>query len=347
MTLARILPTCSPAQVQTIWCEHPQSALDNLLLTDNPDQQRIVSQIWQHLPDQSKTIQSIVTILAQSALALWPDWYGQSPAFLPTNSAHDALLNQYTCAELQASRPGISLPWLRTAVQACQRQTLPYFQNLHNGLQLKQLALAVELDYLILGIDDLQPTDLRLQGLAKTASWIATLTQARTILLIPKQLEQLTPTTALASVLYQAVTLEDTESQQTSSETSDETKQVIFPVQGRPHPFSPGEQKLAHRLPQDSELATLFQFNQWVQTKKSSQYLVDLLWREGKVIVEVDGYRHHGNRFGFSRDRNRDYELLISGYIVLRLPHDEVMADIEIALAKIREVVRFRQGSQA
>jgi very-short-patch-repair endonuclease len=75
-------------------------------------------------------------------------------------------------------------------------------------------------------------------------------------------------------------------------------------------------------------------------------YLVDMLWPEGKVVIEVDGYRYHGNRFAFSEDRHRDYELLLSGYLVLRLPHDEVIADVAIALEKIRDVVRFRRKEQ-
>jgi very-short-patch-repair endonuclease len=74
---------------------------------------------------------------------------------------------------------------------------------------------------------------------------------------------------------------------------------------------------------------------------------VDLLWLKGKVVVEIDGYRHHGNSFAFVEDRHRDYELLISGYIVLRLSHDEVVSDVEIAVEKIRDVVKFRHSQQS
>ena len=41
-------------------------------------------------------------------------------------------------------------------------------------------------------------------------------------------------------------------------------------------------------------------------------------------------------------DRHRDYELLLSGYTVLRLSHDEVMADVTTALEKIRRVSRLQ-----
>jgi very-short-patch-repair endonuclease len=62
------------------------------------------------------------------------------------------------------------------------------------------------------------------------------------------------------------------------------------------------------------------------------------------VIVEVDGYEHHSNRFAFSNDRRRDYELTVSDYLVLRLPHDEVIQDVGIAIEKIRDLVQFRRS---
>jgi very-short-patch-repair endonuclease len=80
-----------------------------------------------------------------------------------------------------------------------------------------------------------------------------------------------------------------------------------------------------------------------VRTRFDTEFLVDLVWADGKVIVEVDGYQYHSNRQAFSADRRRDYELTVSGYLVLRLPHDEVMDDVELALEKIRDMVHFRR----
>ena len=47
----------------------------------------------------------------------------------------------------------------------------------------------------------------------------------------------------------------------------------------------------------------------------------------------------------FSCDRRRDYELIVSGYLVIRLPQDEVVEDVELAVEKIRDVVLFRRAS--
>jgi very-short-patch-repair endonuclease len=124
---------------------------------------------------------------------------------------------------------------------------------------------------------------------------------------------------------------------------AEEHKSLCWPINGVPYPFSPGKQALAGRLAWDPELAGLFEFNQKVTTVHASQYLVDLLWPAGKIIVEVDGYKYHGNRAAFSQDRYRDYELVISGYTVLRLPHDEVVGDVMLAVEKIRDIVRFQR----
>jgi len=67
---------------------------------------------------------------------------------------------------------------------------------------------------------------------------------------------------------------------------------------------------------------------------------VDLLWRAGRLVIEIDGYRIHSGRTAFGHDRQRDYELLLSGYHVLRLTHDEVITDVARVLEKIHNVVR-------
>ena len=43
-------------------------------------------------------------------------------------------------------------------------------------------------------------------------------------------------------------------------------------------------------------------------------YLVDFVWRDRKLIVEVDGYEHHGTRKRFESDRERDVVLSTTGW---------------------------------
>ncbi len=70
---------------------------------------------------------------------------------------------------------------------------------------------------------------------------------------------------------------------------------------------------------------------------------VDLLWREGKVVVELDGAEHERDP-NYGADRHRDYELLVAGYLVLRLTNAEVELDLGRSLEKVRRVVNMRRG---
>jgi very-short-patch-repair endonuclease len=118
------------------------------------------------------------------------------------------------------------------------------------------------------------------------------------------------------------------------------------PIEGRPHWASAAEQCLARALAADAGLAPLFAFNQTVPTARGGRPRVDLLWRAGRLVVEIDGYADHATREAFRRDRHRDYELAISGYLVLRLTAEEVVADPVLSLDKLRDAVNFRRGDE-
>ena len=337
-----VLEQLSPGQAQVVLCHNVTEDLAYLLdATNYVRWQRVITHVWELLPGQSQAIAEVVETFAQVAFELWPAWYQQDNLFIESGtSVTDVLMNRYACSRLQATRDNISLPWLKDAVQRCQQHKVPFLSDFPHGLQLTQLAFALDSDGLILAIADPQPASHCLLGLAKAITWIADHTHSRLVLLLP---ENLSTADELESMLYGAISLrnEATVVQQTAH--PQEAKYTLFPFHGSPHPFSPGEQTLAALLAQDAELASLFKFNQRLQSVRLSKFVVDLLWPQGRVVVEIDGYRYHGNRLGFSCDRNRDYELLISDYIVLRLPHDEVMADPAVAIEKIRDVVRFRR----
>jgi very-short-patch-repair endonuclease len=53
-------------------------------------------------------------------------------------------------------------------------------------------------------------------------------------------------------------------------------------------------------------------------------YTVDFLWRDQRLVVELDGYAYHSNRSSFEADRRRDRELQGRGYRVLRFTYREV-----------------------
>ncbi len=74
-------------------------------------------------------------------------------------------------------------------------------------------------------------------------------------------------------------------------------------------------------------------------------YEVDFLWREASVIVETDGFRHHGNRAAFESDRARDARLQSLGYRVLRFTYRQVTAEQSLVAESIRAVLAGRGRS--
>jgi very-short-patch-repair endonuclease/predicted transcriptional regulator of viral defense system len=66
-------------------------------------------------------------------------------------------------------------------------------------------------------------------------------------------------------------------------------------------------------------------------------FIADFLWRQERVVVEVDGYQWHSSRSAFKRDRLKDQVLRDHGYIVLRFTSDQLK---EEPLAVIARIVR-------
>jgi very-short-patch-repair endonuclease len=60
---------------------------------------------------------------------------------------------------------------------------------------------------------------------------------------------------------------------------------------------------------------------------------VDMLWPAERLVVEVDGYEHHGPRPAFERDRRRDGRLLAAGYRVLRVTWRQIVEEPERVIA--------------
>jgi very-short-patch-repair endonuclease len=347
--LSKYLTQIRGGEVKTFLCTDVIEAISQLELYEvgSSIDGKIVVQAWEKLPEHEAVLENILHVLARVTLAIWPMWYGQEVAFCSSEEStlEDALLNQFKLRELQATRQDVCFPWLKAAVSVCQAGKLPVFKHFSRTVQVSQLALAISPSDLVivLALCDRHPLQYRLLSLAKASTWLAQETKARVVVLVPAELAA---QQELDSILYGAIAFTALAQPTAVRPTEGESKHIIWPIQGKPHPFSPGEQILARKLSQDAELASLFCFNQNVEISRGRRYLVDLLWLNGKVVVEIDGYRHHGNSFAFVEDRHRDYELLISGYVVLRLPHDEVVNDVEIAVEKIRDVVKFRRRQQ-
>jgi very-short-patch-repair endonuclease len=68
-------------------------------------------------------------------------------------------------------------------------------------------------------------------------------------------------------------------------------------------------------------------------------YLVDFLWPERRLIVEVDGYEFHRGRESFESDRARDAQLIAHGYRVLRFTYRQVTQESAQTAATLRRLL--------
>lgn len=345
--LADFFRNTEAGQVMTVICEDVSALFTKIGLQfeELQDSERAVTRCWECLPTVPDIISDTIHGLARVSRAAWPDWFSIQNCFTGKEekiSLDGPLTNQLTVDKLVQTTGGISASWLRSAVEACENGKSPLVRGVPNSIQIKQLALTIAPDRLVivLGVNEKDPSDERLLGFAKAAEWIARESGCRVVAIIHHSLQK---SRALDSIRYRSISLV-TEVVMPGSEDDEPDKALFGPVCGKPHPFSPGEQKLAEKLLVDPELSSCFQFNQRIRSERESTYIVDLLWLEGKVIVEVDGYSFHSSPQAFKMDRNRDYELIISGYIVLRLPHEEIMTDVDLALEKIRDVVHYRKN---
>jgi hypothetical protein len=69
---------------------------------------------------------------------------------------------------------------------------------------------------------------------------------------------------------------------------------------------------------------------------------VDLLAKEQRLAIEIDGYYHFQDRDHYRRDRRKDVALQTRGYLVLRFLEEDVVARLEHILDTIAAALRHR-----
>ena len=67
--------------------------------------------------------------------------------------------------------------------------------------------------------------------------------------------------------------------------------------------------------------------------RRVGRYRPDFLWREARLIVEVDGYRYHSDRASFRTDRQRDRYFQSRGFRVLRFADEDLLEPAAVAAA--------------
>ncbi|MEU9889433.1 DUF559 domain-containing protein [Sphaerisporangium sp. NPDC051011] len=115
------------------------------------------------------------------------------------------------------------------------------------------------------------------------------------------------------------------------------------PVIGKPHPASKAEKVLEKAL--SSHLWA--RGRAWNQTYQShpltNPIVVDLLWRAERCAVEIDG-DDHLKPDHFAADRQRDVQLQLDGYAVLRFTNAQVLTDVENVVGQLEQFLRSRRN---
>jgi very-short-patch-repair endonuclease len=69
------------------------------------------------------------------------------------------------------------------------------------------------------------------------------------------------------------------------------------------------------------------------------RFEVDFLWRDGRLIVEVDGYAFHRGRVAFERDRRRDAELQGEGFRVMRVTWRQLVGEPDAVVDRLAKAM--------
>jgi very-short-patch-repair endonuclease/predicted transcriptional regulator of viral defense system len=71
-------------------------------------------------------------------------------------------------------------------------------------------------------------------------------------------------------------------------------------------------------------------------------FLVDFLWPDAELILEVDAVGTHGDRRSFEADRRRDQIHVAHGYVVIRVTWNQLQTEPLAVLARIAQALAHR-----
>ncbi len=355
-TASNILDRATPGGVLSAFCEDINGARLELRAAAEELQPipTLVALEWTHAPALASELDEIRHALARAAASLWPDWYITAEQRFERHRLASAPVAGVI--EETANAPvHPSASWLRDAWHRCAAGKLPLVPRMTVAEQVRQLSRALDPTRLIFALSVASPeaTPARVRAVAHAAEWLAHESQAKTLLLVP-QAWQKHP--ELDHVTYQALTFEPEDptsadgaapaSVRTATHTapgaSEPLHVVVGPIIGKPHPASEAEQLLHECLIADAELAALFEYNQPITVYGDKRCTVDLIWRSGAFVIEIDGDEHR-RPVAFSKDRDRDYRVFMSGYTTLRVTNGDVIANVDAVITKIRSVVKRLQ----
>ena len=257
----------------------------------------------------SVAIDRILNDLADLAAALWPDWDGiETPTLLP----------------------GLLPSWRRAATRFAAAGRRPRFTRIARETELLHLLSVLPGLVLLAEVDALRSE--RAAPIIAALDWCRR-HGAAVVFLLGEEPASKSPWDVL---LYEAVIVEPLPIEPA-------LRRLILPPSDDGLRGSAIERRMREALRAAPDLAGLFEDEVTLQLGVLGPTpRVDLLWREGRVVVELDGPEHERDP-NYGADRHRDYELLVAGYLVLRLTNAEVELDLGRSLDKVRRVVNLRR----
>jgi hypothetical protein len=62
------------------------------------------------------------------------------------------------------------------------------------------------------------------------------------------------------------------------------------------------------------------------------------------IAIEVDGHAFHSDRQAFERDRVRDSDLTVAGWLVLRFTWQKITKESQWVVQRVRDAIRLRSA---
>ena len=219
--------------------------------------------------------------------------------------------------------------WGRAAGRLAAKGQLPRFRSLAAETQFVELHAAAGALILMFPLDPLRPE--RAAPMIATLEWCCRQGAAVVAVLA----ERPPPEPPWDRVLHGALILDPA--------AEPPSRRLIPPPSAKKQVGSAIEKRMRLALAADRELAGLFEDEVTLRLGPLAPTpRVDLLWRDGKIVVELDGSEHERDGT-YAADRHRDFELLVAGYLVLRLTNAEVELDLARSLDKVRRIVALRR----
>jgi very-short-patch-repair endonuclease len=95
-------------------------------------------------------------------------------------------------------------------------------------------------------------------------------------------------------------------------------------------------ERVIRRLMRQAELV------QPLVNTKLNGFIVDFLWPDARLILEVDGHGAHGHRLAFENDRKRDQIHAAAGYTVIRVTWRQLCREPLSIVARIAQALALR-----